>query len=207
MISSFPNSRKNTARKVSLLYNQTDDQSNLTKTLSQCDPKGPLCINIVKLFNNELDGKFYSFGRVISGTLTTGQEVKVLGEGFSLEEEEDMVIAQATKLWILQAGGRWKIEIDKVGAGNWVAIEGIDASINKTATVTTPDITDMEIFKKLDFQCESTIQVACEPLNPSELPKMIEGLRKINKSYPMVTTKVEESGEHIIVGTGELYLD
>ena len=65
----------------------------------------------------------------------------------------------------------------------------------------------MEIFKKLDFQCESTIQVACEPLNPSELPKMIEGLRKINKSYPMVTTKVEESGEHIIVGTGELQLD
>jgi len=49
--------------------------------------------------------------------------------------------------------------------------------------------------------------VACEPLNPSELPKMIEGLRKINKSYPMVQTKVEESGEHIVVGTGELYLD
>lgn len=36
---------------------------------------------------------------------------------------------------------------------------------------------------------------------------MIEGLRKINKSYPMVQTKVEESGEHIVVGTGELYLD
>ncbi len=33
------------------------------------------------------------------------------------------------------------------------------------------------------------------------------GLRKINKSYPLVTTKVEESGEHIILGTGELYMD
>jgi len=59
-------------------------------------------------------------------------------------------------------------------------------SITKTATITTPDVTDMEIFKKIDFHCESAIQVACEPLNPSELPKMIEGLRKINKSYPMV---------------------
>ena len=57
----------------------------------------------------------------------------------------------------MQAGGRFKIEIDKVGAGNWVAIEGIDASINKTATVTTPDVANMETFKKLDFQCESTI--------------------------------------------------
>ena len=36
---------------------------------------------------------------------------------------------------------------------------------------------------------------------------MLDGLRKVNKSYPLVTTKVEESGEHIILGTGELYLD
>jgi hypothetical protein len=36
---------------------------------------------------------------------------------------------------------------------------------------------------------------------------MLDGLRKINKSYPLVTTKVEESGEHIILGTGELYMD
>lgn len=44
-------------------------------------------------------------------------------------------------------------------------------------------------------------------MNPSELPKMLEGLRKISKSYPLARTKVEESGEHIIFGTGELYMD
>jgi translation elongation factor EF-G len=36
---------------------------------------------------------------------------------------------------------------------------------------------------------------------------MLDGLRKISKSYPLAVTKVEESGEHIILGTGELYLD
>jgi hypothetical protein len=35
----------------------------------------------------------------------------------------------------------------------------------------------------------------------------VEGLRKVNKSYPLLVTKVEESGEHTIFGTGELYLD
>jgi U5 small nuclear ribonucleoprotein component len=44
-------------------------------------------------------------------------------------------------------------------------------------------------------------------LNPSDLPKMLEGLRKISKTYPMAQTKVEESGEHVVLGTGELYLD
>lgn len=36
---------------------------------------------------------------------------------------------------------------------------------------------------------------------------MLEGLRKVNKSYPLLGTKVEESGEHVVLGTGELYLD
>lgn len=51
------------------------------------------------------------------------------------------------------------------------------------------------------------MKIAIEPLVPSELPKMLEGLRKVSKSYPILTTKVEESGEHILLGTGELYLD
>ena len=35
---------------------------------------------------------------------------------------------------------------------------------------------------------------------------MLDGIRKLNKSYPLLVTKVEESGEHILIGTGELYM-
>lgn len=66
---------------------------------------------------------------------------------------------------------------------------------------------DVYIFKPLQYQTAAVMKIATEPLNPSELPKMVEGLRKINKSYPLATTKVEESGEHALLGTGELYLD
>jgi len=111
----------------------------------------------VKLFNNEMEDCFYAYGRIISGTLNQGQEVKVMGENFNLEEEEDVVIAKASKLWIMQAGGRFKIQIDKATAGNWVAIEGIDGSITKTATVTTHDQQGMETFRKLEFNSESAI--------------------------------------------------
>ena len=51
------------------------------------------------------------------------------------------------------------------------------------------------------------MKLAVEPLNPAELPKMVEGLRRISKSYLMARTRVEESGEHVLFGTGELYLD
>jgi U5 small nuclear ribonucleoprotein component len=65
----------------------------------------------------------------------------------------------------------------------------------------------VQIFRPLKFNTTSVIKIAVEPVNPSELPKMLDGLRKVNKSYPLLNTKVEESGEHIILGTGELYLD
>ena len=42
---------------------------------------------------------------------------------------------------------------------------------------------------------------------PSPHFPQVEGLRKLNKSYPLLVTKVEESGEHTVFGTGELYLD
>ena len=87
-------------------------------------------------------------------------------------------------------------------------IDGIDATISKTATL-VPDLwsEEVHIFKPLQFTTAAVVKIATEPLNPSELPKMVEGLRKINKSYPLAVTKVEESGEHTILGTGELYLD
>lgn len=36
---------------------------------------------------------------------------------------------------------------------------------------------------------------------------MREALRRVERSYPMLGTKIEASGEHILLGTGELYLD
>ena len=43
-----------------------------------------------------------------------------------------------------------------------------------------------QIFRPLKFNS----QYAVEPVNPSELPKMLDGLRKVNKSYPLLVTKV-----------------
>ena len=45
----------------------------------------------------------------MSGTIYEGQNVKVLGENYSPDEGEDMYVAKAEKLWIMQAGGRFRI--------------------------------------------------------------------------------------------------
>ena len=87
-------------------------------------------------------------------------------------------------------------------------IEGIDSSVVKTSTIVQAHVDeDLYICRPLKFNTQSVIKIAVEPVNPSELPKMLDGLRKVNKSYPLLSTRVEESGEHVILGTGELYLD
>ncbi|TRY59810.1 hypothetical protein DNTS_035239 [Danionella cerebrum] len=180
--------------------------SDLGEIMSECDPEGPLMCHTTKMYSTDDGVQFHAFGRVLSGTLQAGQPVKVLGENYSLEDEEDSQICTVGRLWIAVA--RYQIEVNRVPAGNWVLIEGCDQPIVKTSTITEPrGNEEAQIFRPLKFNTASVIKIAVEPVNPSELPKMLDGLRKVNKSYPSLTTKVEESGEHVILGTGELYLD
>lgn len=104
--------------------------------------------------------------------------------------------------------GRYRVAVGSVRAGQWVLIEGVDASIRGAATLCAAGVDeDAYIFAPLAFNTVSVVKTAVEPLNPSELPKMVEALRKISKSYPLAVTRVEESGEHTVCGTGELALD
>ena len=41
---------------------------------------------------------------------------------------------------------------------------------------------EMYIFRPLQFHIKAVVKVAIEPINPAELPKMLDGLRKLNKS-------------------------
>jgi len=51
------------------------------------------------------------------------------------------------------------------------------------------------------------VRVAVEPKNPADLPKLVEGLKRLAKSDPCVQCYSEESGEHIVAGAGELHLE
>jgi U5 small nuclear ribonucleoprotein component len=83
--------------------------------------------------------------------------------------------------------------VTEVTAGNMVLISGIDQAITKTATITHADNlpNGVDIILPLKFWSQPTIKVAIEPLIPNELPKLIEAIRRVNKSYLLLRTKVE----------------
>lgn len=59
----------------------------------------------------------------------------------------------------------------------------------------------------MKFSVSPVVRVAVECKNPSDLPKLVEGLKRLAKSDPMVQCCIEESGEHVVAGAGELHLE
>ena len=51
------------------------------------------------------------------------------------------------------------------------------------------------------------VRVAVDCKNAADLPKLVEGLKRLAKSDPLVQITQEESGENIIAGAGELHLE
>lgn len=205
LLKHLPSPLEGARTKVELNYTGTQD-SLIAKSMIKNDEDGPLVINVVKLYNNADGSEFYALGRVMSGTVRQGQLIRVLGEGYTLDDQEDMAVVDIKELWIPQT--KYKVPINAIPPGNWALIGGIDGTIVKSATIVSDTLEeDAYIFQPLKYISRPVVKVSVEPLNPSELPKMLDGLRKVNKSYALLQTKVEESGEHIILGSGELYLD
>ena len=85
-----PSPVRGAATKVAHTYSGAEHEQ-LTQAMYRCDPRGPLMVNIVKLFSAPDCETFMAFGRILSGTVRMGQRVRVLGEAYSLDDEEDMV--------------------------------------------------------------------------------------------------------------------
>jgi len=62
-------------------------------------------------------------------------------------------------------------------------------------------------MRQMKFSVSPVVRVAVRCKNPADLPKLVEGLKRLSKADPMVQIFSEESGEHIIAGAGELHLE
>jgi len=200
-----PGSKENQPKLSNLYTGPLNDD--VFPFISSCDADGLLRVYVSKLYATHDAKSFQAFGKVYCGTLQAGQKLRVLGSEFSQDDQEDMSVVKIARLKLCQAGH--DIAVDKVGAGNWVLIEGIGDAIRKCGTLVLEEepLEQLYIFKPLQFDDFPVVKLAIEPLHPAELPQMLHGLRCVGQSYPLMATKVEESGEHVLFGTGELYVD
>ncbi|XP_012992439.1 elongation factor 2 [Esox lucius] len=185
-----------------LLYEGPGDDE-AAMGIKNCDPKAPLMMYISKMVPTSDKGRFYAFGRVFSGMVATGQKVRIMGPNYTPGKKEDLYLKPIQRTILMM--GRYTEPIEDVPCGNIVGLVGVDQFLVKTGTISTYE--HAHNLRVMKFSVSPVVRVAVECKNPADLPKLVEGLKRLAKSDPMVQCIIEESGEHIVAGAGELHLE
>ncbi|TNN75609.1 Elongation factor-like GTPase 1 [Liparis tanakae] len=184
------------------------------------DQKGPAHSERTPQEEEEEDQQtFIAFARVFSGVAKKGQKVFVLGpkydpaqalgmlpEGVSasdcVSEVPHLSCCTMESVYLLM--GRELEELEEVPVGNVLGIGGLQDSVLKSATLSTSPACPP--FTPLNFEATPIVRVAIEPKHPSEMPKLVRGMRLLNQADPCAEVLIQETGEHVLVTAGEVHL-
>ncbi|KAJ0748510.1 putative small GTP-binding protein [Helianthus annuus] len=204
MIFHLPSPHTAQRYRVENLYEGPLDDA-YANAIRSCDPDGPLMLYVSKMIPASDKGRFFAFGRVFAGRVATGMKVRIMGPNYVPGEKKDLYVkgVQRTVIWM----GKKQETVEDVPCGNTVALVGLDQFITKNATLTNEKEVDAHTIRAMKFSVSPVVRVAVQCKVASDLPKLVEGLKRLAKSDPMVVCTIEESGEHIIAGAGELHLE
>merc|ERR1712013_753913 len=127
--------------------------------------------------------------------VATGQKARIMGPNFVPGKKEDLY-EKSIQRTILMMGGRVEA-IEDVPAENICGLVGVDQFLVKTGTITT--FKEAHNMKVMKFSVSPVVRVAVEPKNPADLPKLVEGLKRLAKSDPVVSYSETVSEESSIM--------
>ncbi|KAN0023365.1 hypothetical protein ACTFIU_011535 [Dictyostelium citrinum] len=202
VVSHLPSPLEAQKYRVSHLYEGPMDDR-CAEAIAKCDPNGPLMMYVSKMIPTSDKGRFYAFGRVFSGTVRTGQKVRIMGPDYVPGKKDDLYLKSIQRTVLMM--GR-KIELlEDCPAGNIIGLVGVDQFLVKSGTISTDETAHN--IRVMKFSVSPVVRVAVQPKNASDLPKLVEGLKILAKADPCVLCLTEPTGEHVVAGAGELHLE
>jgi elongation factor 2 len=190
VITHLPNPVQAQAYRIKKIWHG-DLESEDGKSLVSCSSKGQLFFVITKIVVDPQAGEL-SCGRLFSGTIKKGMEV------YLNKAKQKLRIQQV----FIYNGAKREI-VDNALAGNIVGVAGVKAMPGETIT-----LEESEPFEQITHIFEPVVTKAIEATKASDLPKLIDVLRRVSKEDPTIEIEInEETGEHLMHGMGELHLE
>ncbi|QSS55197.1 translocation elongation factor [Histoplasma capsulatum var. duboisii H88] len=147
------------------------------------------------------------FARLYSGTLSVGDSIYVIPPKFSPSHPHASPVPQKVEVKALYLFmGRNLENLQSVPAGVVFGIAGMEGHVLKTGTLCS-QLEGAVNLAGVTLSSPPIVRVALEPVNPSDLNKMINGLKLLEKSDPCAVYEVLPNGEHVILTAGELHLE
>lgn len=170
MVLHLPSPRVAQKYRTSYLY-EGPQEDVIAEAMRNCDPKGPLMVYISKMVPSADKGRFYAFGRVFSGTVASGQKVRIMGANFKPGKKDDLYEKNITRTVLMM--GRTVESIPDVPCGNTVALSGVDQYLIKTGTIASVDFPESHPIRSMKYSVSPVVRVAVKPKNPADLPKLV----------------------------------
>ncbi len=191
VINHLPNPKVAQAYRLTHIW-RGDNESPEGKALINADSNGPIGFICIKIEVDKHAGEVAA-GRLFSGTIKQGDEVY-------MNHAKRKVRVQQVVIY----KGAQRVQVDKVLAGNIVGIIGLKDVFAGETVSTLP----MEPFEAITHIFEPVVTKSIEATKASDLPKLVEVLRQVNKEDPSITIEInEETGENLMHGMGELHLE
>ncbi len=169
-----------------------ETESEEGKSLINCNPNGVVAFVTTKIVIDKHAGEIAA-GRLFSGTLRQGMDLYMNGL-------KKWVRVQQVSVY----NGAKRELIDGAPAGNIIGVAGLKGVYSGE----TASSVEIEPFEAIKHIFEPVVTKAIEAKRPSDLPKLIEVLKQVNKEDPTLFVEInEETGEHLISGMGELHLE
>ncbi|KAF9288172.1 Cytoplasmic GTPase/eEF2-like protein (ribosomal biogenesis) [Mortierella alpina] len=155
----------------------------------------------------ELEGKevLIGFSRIYSGTVRVGQKLRVLGPKYD-PAQPTLHCSEVTVDSLFMIMGRDLIGLDQVPAGNVFGIGGLEGHVLKYGTLWSAEWEGGQNLVGKGLEAAPIVRVALEPEDPSQMAQLVRGLQLLNQADPSVQVLTQETGEHVILTSGEVHL-
>ncbi|XP_076466474.1 elongation factor 2-like [Babylonia areolata] len=203
IVTHLPSPARAQAYRTACLYEgPLDDEAAMA--MKACDPQGPVMMYISKMVPAAEKSRFYAVGRVFSGTVHSGLPVRIMGPDYKPDSEKsrDLYLKKLSGVKLMMGASVGSLE--EAPCGNIVGLVGLDKFLVKTGTISTFE--RAHNIKVLKFSVSPVVRVAVDVVKPSDLRQLIEGMRRLAKSDPMVQCTTDE-GQYVVAGAGELHLE
>ncbi len=193
IVKHLPNPKEAQQYKIPRIW-KGDLDSPEGKALLDVDPNGPLCGMITKIFVDPKSKRPTLIGRIFSGTIKSGQEIKLINMRQNAKVKR-LGVQEITDI----------LDMDEVPAGNLFSVFGFMCPSGESFV--DPD-SDMKGFEAIEYVSEPVVSRSIKPIDPQDIAKLGEVVSKWIMADPTARFfHDKESGEYRLDGIDPLQIE
>ena len=171
-----------------------DPESEEGKALLECDRNGPLLGMITKIFVDPKSKRPTLIGRVFSGTLRTGQEIRLVNMRQNARVRR-LGVQEITDI----------LPMEEVPAGNLFSIFGFMCPSGESFVDSG---SEMQGFEAIEYVCEPVVSRSITPIDPQDIAKLGDVVKMWIMADPTARfVHDKESGEYRLDGIDPLQIE